>query len=138
MTVMLTYEQLEERNTQLEEDALRDWTEKKALEQNIDEWTNTFDAMMNLVMVVDADYHVVRVNKAMARALNRPANTLKGKKYWAVIYGQDVPIHDCPLMLAEKTLRANSIELTEGPLGELFFLLHLSSLEPVEDCEAIV
>jgi len=119
---MLTYEELEERNAQLENVALRDGAEKKALEWSNNEWANTFDAMMDLVIVVDADYRVVRVNKAMARALNRPADTIKGKMYWDIIYGKDQPIQDCPLILAEKTLRTHSKELAEGPLGGTFSL----------------
>ena len=50
MTLMLTYEELEERNAQLEDDADRYLAEKEDVARKNTEWVNTFDAMMDLVM----------------------------------------------------------------------------------------
>lgn len=122
MTFMLTYEELESRNAQLEDRVDSYLAENESLAKACREWEDTFDAMMDPVMVVDGEHNLVRANKATVRAFNRPAEEIIGRKYWEVIYGQDRPIADCPLVLAEKALRAHSKEIDQTPLGGTFLL----------------
>lgn len=122
MTYMLTYEELETRNVRLEHEVYRGQAERHTLQQQIQEWQDTFDAMMDLVMVVDAEHKVVRVNQAATRALNLPAEDMVGRKYWEIIYGLDHPIAGCPLILTEKALRAHTKEIDQTCLGGTFLI----------------
>ena len=121
MTFMLTYQELEARNARLEHQVNQCESERQTLQQRAQGWQHTFDAMMDLVMVIDARYHVVRANKATARAFNRPVEDILGRKYWE-IYGQDHPVAGCPLILAEKSLRAHTKELALTNLGGTFLI----------------
>ena len=122
MTFMLTYEELESRNARLEDEVYRCEAERRTLRQRTQEWEDIFDAMMDPVMVVDDEHNLVRVNEATTRALNRPVEDIVGRKYWEVIYGQDHPIPGCPLILAEKALRAHTEEISPSHLGGTFLL----------------
>ncbi|MEI8205801.1 MAG: ATP-binding protein [Kiritimatiellales bacterium] len=59
-------------------------------------WEKTFDAMPDLVAVFNTDHTIVRVNKAMADGLGRPAAELAGKKCFEYIHGTACPVAGCP------------------------------------------
>lgn len=60
------------------------------------DWERTFDAVPDLIMILDEDYQIVRANKAMASALNIPIEELVNRKCYEVIHGTDGPPLDCP------------------------------------------
>jgi two-component system, cell cycle sensor histidine kinase and response regulator CckA len=119
---MLTCAKIEKRKEELEMEANQYLEEKNPLSRINEEWKNIFDGLVDFLMVVDTDYRVVHINKAMARALNTVEEAVAGEKYWQVVYGQKDPVPDCPLMLVEKTLRAHEKELNDSRLGGTFLL----------------
>jgi two-component system cell cycle sensor histidine kinase/response regulator CckA len=124
---MLSYEELEERIEQLETDVQRYLEEREILFRRNQVWESRFDALVDLVVVVDDALNVVHANRAAEVVLNRPKNQILGKKYYEVLYGQDRPEPDCPLIVAQKTLKAESLELSQSRLGGSF----LCSASPI-------
>ena len=124
---MLSYEELEEQIAQLETDVQRYLEERDILFRRNQVWENRFDALVDLVVVVDDALKVVHANRAAEILLNRPKNHILGKKYYEVLYGQDHPAPDCPLIVAQKTLKAESLELSQSRLGGSF----LCSASPI-------
>ncbi|MDD3275625.1 MAG: ATP-binding protein [Kiritimatiellales bacterium] len=59
-------------------------------------WERTFDAIPDLVALFDADHRIIRVNKAMAEKLDRPAAELTGKRCYEYMHGTTCPIDGCP------------------------------------------
>ena len=113
----------------------RNITERKraeeALVQAKEDWENTFDAISDMVMLLDNDHRIIRVNRATAKALNATKESLVGKKCYEAIHGQSHPIRKCPLVLTMKTLDAHTVEITEPGIGGTF----ICSTSPIVDSE---
>jgi len=101
-----------------------DITERKrseeALVQAKEDWENTFDAITDMVMLLDNEHQIFRVNKAVAEALNTTKESLVGKKCYEAIHGRSRPIRRCPLMQTMKTLEPHTTEITLSNLGRTF------------------
>ncbi|MBU4107311.1 MAG: PAS domain-containing protein [Proteobacteria bacterium] len=55
-----------------------------------DNWRNTFDAITDLVSVLDKDYfRIVKVNKALAGFLHKKPEELIGKHCYEVMHGKN-------------------------------------------------
>jgi PAS domain S-box-containing protein len=112
-----------------------DITERRRAEQALfrakEDWENTFDAMTDLVMLLDNEHQIIRVNKAAAEALNTTKEGLVGSKCYEAIHGRSRPIPGCPLALTKKASEAHTTEMTEPSLGGAF----LCSTFPILDRE---
>ncbi len=60
------------------------------------EWERTFDSVPDLIMLLDLEHRIVRVNKPQAERLGVTPAELIGKKCCAVMHGNDDPIPCCP------------------------------------------
>jgi len=78
---MLSYEELEEQIAQLETDVQQYLEERDILFRRNQVWEHRFDALVDLVVVVDDALKVVHANRAAEILLNRPKNQVLGKKY---------------------------------------------------------
>ena len=92
----------------------------KQVERAKAEWENTFDAMPDLVAIVDGEYHLVRVNRAMAERLSVAPEDLVGQRCYAVMHGTDAPWPGCPHPHALATGRPTTLELEDPHLGGIF------------------
>ncbi|HDH98192.1 MAG TPA: PAS domain-containing hybrid sensor histidine kinase/response regulator [Deltaproteobacteria bacterium] len=113
----------------------KDMSERKGTEEALvkakEDWENTFDAITDMVMLLDNEHRIIRVNKAAARALNTTKDSLIGKKCYEVIHEQSHPIRSCPFVLTMKTLEPHTTEITEPRLGGTF----ICSTSPILDGE---
>ena len=111
----------------------RDTTERKRAERAVlqakEDWENTFDAITDMVMLLDNEHHIIRVNKAAAEALNTTKETLVRQKCYEAVHGRSKPISRCPLLLTKKTLKPHTAEITESTLGGTF----ICSTSPILD-----
>ena len=60
------------------------------------DWELTFDAVPELVLILDQDGIVQRVNRAVADMLGLPFLQIIGKPCWEVIHGTSEPCLECP------------------------------------------
>ncbi len=103
--------------------------ERKRAEED---WANTFDAVTDMVMVLDDEHRIIRVNKATAKALKTTKESLEGKKCYEVIHdGLSHPIKECPMVLTMKTLKPHTTEMTVPEIGGTF----ICSTSPILDHE---
>jgi diguanylate cyclase (GGDEF)-like protein/PAS domain S-box-containing protein len=77
-----------------------DITLRKEMESQIiqarDEWVSTFNAVPDLIAVIDREHRIVQVNQAMADRLGvTPAQAI-GLKCHEVVHGTRTPPHFCP------------------------------------------
>ncbi|NKN33319.1 response regulator [Marichromatium bheemlicum] len=80
-------------------------------------WTHTFDALPDAVALIDRQRRIIRVNRAMADQLGRPAASLVGQPCHLVVHGTHAPPHQCPLTRTEQSGESATAELYEPRLG---------------------
>ncbi|MBI5062518.1 MAG: PAS domain S-box protein, partial [Desulfatitalea sp.] len=79
--------------------AVSDITQTKAAEQAIlrakAQWEQTFDAVPDLIAIMDEKYNVVRVNQAMARRLGCAPRDCAGRKCYQLLHTEGAPPKSC-------------------------------------------
>jgi PAS domain S-box-containing protein len=83
------------------------------------QWQETFDAIEDVVAIVDADCRMLRANLA-AWELVGPGN-LAGRRLCSFIHGQEQPMPDCPVRAASaQRRRMHRVYQESGPAGRWF------------------
>ena len=74
---------------------IRDITQRKkdenAILQAKEEWENTFDAVPDLIAILDTNYRIIRANKAMANKLGVTPEEAVGFTCYEVVHGLNEP-----------------------------------------------
>ncbi len=92
-------------------------------------WKHTFDAIPDLVAILDTDHKVVKVNKAMAERLMTSSDACIGSICYHVVHNSETPPENCPHnMLLEDGLEHSS-EVAEENLGGYFVV----TASPIND-----
>jgi PAS domain S-box-containing protein len=98
------------------------------------EWERTFDHVPDLVAIIDTQYRVVRVNRAMADRLGAtPARSI-GLYCYESVHGAHEPPDYCPHAMALRDGREHVAEVHEEKLGGDF----LVSATPLFDEQGVV
>jgi len=105
---------------------ITDITERKKAEEAIlrakEEWERTFDSVPDLIAILDKDYRIVRLNKAMAARLGLSPQEAVGESCCRLFYGTVEAPEFCP---NRKTLLdggVHSVEISEKQLGGDFVI----------------
>lgn len=80
-------------------------------------WQETFDAMDDLVAVLDREFRIVKVNRAMAAHLRRAAADLVGVHCFEVMHGRDTPWPGCPHREMLERGRSSTAEVDDQHIG---------------------
>jgi PAS domain S-box-containing protein len=108
-----------------------DISERKEAQARIasakEEWERTFDAVPDLVMILDNKHRIVRANKAMLDSLDCSPEELVGQTCYEVMHASKEPPHFCP---HAKALLDGQEHTTEVPGDRLegHFLVSVSPL----------
>lgn len=95
------------------------------------EWEQTFDAVQDLVFIVDNDYIIQRANRAMAERCGLKVTEIVGRKCYELIHGTDsVPAY-CPHACLMESKKPQSAEFELENLHG-FFEVTLSPLVNAE------
>ncbi len=97
-------------------------------------WELTFDAIPDLITILDRDHRVVKVNKAMAERLRKSPDACIGVICYQVIHQCDKPPENCPHELLLKDGLVHVTEIEEKNLGGYFIV----TASPIEDCDGNV
>ncbi|WP_410509164.1 PAS domain S-box protein [Methanosarcina hadiensis] len=92
-------------------------------------WEYTFDAVPDLIAILDAEYRIVRANKAMAARLGITPEECEGLTCYRVIHGTDEPPSFCPYSKLLRDGLEHTEEVREDSLGGNFIL----SVLPLHD-----
>lgn len=96
-----------------------------------EEWELTFDAVPDLVTILDNDYRIVRVNKAMAERLHLTPEQCIGLKCYEAVHGSSQPAALCPHALTRQSGQQHIAEIHEPRLEGDF----LVSTTPLHDAQ---
>jgi len=85
-------------------------------------WHNTFDAIPDLVAVIDRDFRIVKVNRAMAGFLKQPPDALTGSYCYKVMHGRNSPWINCPHEKMLEVHEAVTSEVDDTFTGRTFLI----------------
>ena len=98
---------------------LRNFGRKKAEEvvfRDIDDWKHTFDAVPDLIAILDTEFRIVRANNSMAASLGMTSKKCIRLTCYPVIRGTDEP----PLFCQQRQLLSDGLEHTVEICDEYF------------------
>lgn len=79
----------------------REVADRKRVQRQIErakrEWERTFDAVPDMIAIIDTDFRVLRVNRAMAEALDKQPVEMIGRHCYKQIHRTESPPGFCPL-----------------------------------------
>ena len=112
---------------------IRDITDKKEIQDEIvrarDEWEYTFNAVPDLIALIDDHYRVIRVNQAMADRLGMAPEEVIGKYCYEIVHHAENPPPVCPHTLLLEDSQCHSAEVHEDNLNGDFSL----TVAPIRD-----
>ena len=86
------------------------------------QWDQTFDAIPDLIAIIDREFNIERVNRAMAECLNIQADDFVGKKCFKLMHGLDCPPDFCPCKKVFADGKERTAEIHEDYLGGDFLI----------------
>jgi diguanylate cyclase (GGDEF)-like protein/PAS domain S-box-containing protein len=90
--------------------------DKEGARLSID-WKHTFDIMTDFVAIMDTQYRIVRINKAMAAKLNVKPGNATGSYCYKLVHDLDSPPSYCPFTELIKDGQEHAAEVHEDRLG---------------------
>jgi len=94
-----------------------------------DLWIRTFDAVPDLIALMDDQMRLVRINHAMAEQLGCETDQAEGEPCYRVVHGLESPPDFCPLLRMMQQGHSEPVEVYEERLGGYFIV----SNTPIHD-----
>jgi PAS domain S-box-containing protein len=95
---------------------------EEALRKAYGDWERTFDSVPDLIAILDNDYRITRVNRAMARRLGVTPEMAAGLTCFRCVHGTEQPPDSCPHRLTLLDGQEHSAEVHEERLGGDFLV----------------
>jgi PAS domain S-box-containing protein len=112
---------------------IRDITEKRQVQDEIvrarDEWEYTFNAVPDLIAIIDDRFRIVRANRAMADSLGMEPEAVTGRPCYELVHHAPHPPDICPHTLLLSDGKSHTVDIHEDNLGGDFQL----SVAPMKD-----
>lgn len=102
---------------------------RELVKQTANDWQETFDALSDVVWLLDSESVVTRANKATEKFFNRPISELLGLHCYEITHGTTCHIEGCPLQRARISMRRETMELKAG--GKTFEVI----VDPIADTD---
>lgn len=91
------------------------------VEKAKEEWEASFDAIQDIIFILDKEQTIMRVNKAATERFKKEPGELIGEKCYKLCHGLDHPIENCPHVKTMETGQPQAIEIEEPYLGGAAF-----------------
>lgn len=95
-------------------------TKTKEVGQAYKRWERTFEAVPDLIAIIDSDHKILQVNRAMAEALHAKKSDIIGKPCYELMHGTDGPIKRCPHQWTLRDQQGHTVEIDEKHLNGHF------------------
>lgn len=92
----------------------------KAIEQAKQEWEQTFDAVPDLISIIDTQHKILRVNRAMAQRCGKTPDELIGLPCYHVLHNSSAPPEHCPHQRLIQDGITHTQEIHEERLSGIF------------------
>jgi two-component system, cell cycle sensor histidine kinase and response regulator CckA len=111
---------LNELNTELTEEIARRKTAERVLARDNQEWGRIFNAISDLVMILDDQHKIIRANSAMAAALGMTEKEVIGQFCFELVHGKKECPDFCPHARLLADGKDHSSEIFEPRLGGIY------------------
>jgi PAS domain S-box-containing protein len=112
---------------------VRDITETRQLSERVqraaEEWQTTFDSISDMVMILDREYRILRVNAACGRFFGLPKEKTVGSACYKLMHGLSCPVAGCPCQKTFATNKRSELEVFHEGSGKWLLL----STDPIQD-----
>lgn len=103
---------------------VQDVTERVQAEEKIrrakKEWERTFDAIPEVITILDPEMRILRTNKAVCEMFSVDPEELVGRYCYELFRKQDVPCEECPFDKTMNDRTAHSAEVSHPGLEKIF------------------
>ncbi|MCK9572498.1 MAG: PAS domain S-box protein, partial [Candidatus Omnitrophica bacterium] len=100
---------------------VRDITQRKQaeerIEQAVEEWERTFNAISDLIFIQDKNFTIIRINNACATALKVKPEAIIGKRCFEVFHNLKHPWPSCPTVKMQSDNISHSEEVDDPYIG---------------------
>ncbi|ACL16035.1 PAS domain S-box protein [Methanosphaerula palustris] len=114
-------------------DIAHDITERQRFQNEIlkakNRWERTFDAVPDMIAIVDKHFRIVQVNRAMADSIGISPEEVVGMTCYEVIHHSSTPPTICPHQKLLQDYQSHSTDLHEDTSNKDFFL----TVSPIQD-----
>lgn len=93
------------------------------------DWERTFDAVQDVVFILDREQRIRRINRAAARLLRIDPATAAGQPFYPLVHGADQPPEDCP----QQQSLLKGVNLTRERLIPAFNVVFEETTSPLFD-----
>jgi len=100
---------------------------EEALQKALGEWQGTFDAVSDVIWILDLEQRIVRYNRATSELFGEATEGILGRRCCEVVHCLNAPVTDCPFPRMVETLKRQSME---QQFGHRWFLI---SVDPFLD-----
>lgn len=94
---------------------LTDITERKLMEESLREssreWYSTFNAISDIVCIIDDRGEILRCNDAASKFFNKQTKEIVGNMCWQLVHGTSMPIDNCPISLMQRSKHRETLAL---------------------------
>jgi two-component system, cell cycle sensor histidine kinase and response regulator CckA len=90
------------------------------LQRALDEWSCTFDAIIDPVLILDSELQIVKGNRAAFQLLSVNGAAIEKKQCHQLFAGSDVPCSLCPVQTVRLANEPHCREITHRYLGRIF------------------
>ena len=88
--------------------------------KEVEEWERTFDAIPDLVFIVDKDFRVLKVNKMVCDVLQKRREELIGRHCYEILHDRNDPCPNCPQVEASKTKKVESRDIVNTKVDKIY------------------
>jgi PAS domain S-box-containing protein len=106
------------------------------LQRSAETWTETFDAISDMVCVISPDHEVLQINEAGCELIGLPGERIVGRRCYELVHGTDGPVAECPCLISRRTMRPATTEYEQD--GRAYELDAWPILRPAGGIEAFV
>jgi len=90
------------------------------LRRSKEDWERTFDAVPDMVMLLDGENRILRANNAVCSFVGQQASALLGKRCYEVVHNRTSPHPDCPFQKMLLTGVGQQAEVAEPRSDKIF------------------
>ncbi len=112
--VLLRTAELEASNYRLRNEIIERKQAQENFQKSAKQWKTTFDAVNDVIWLLDNDYRIIRCNSATEKYFGKDIMDILGSYCWEIAHGASEPICDCPYMQLKQGMGRTTCELQSG------------------------
>ena len=93
---------------------------KDRLRTAAEEWDKTFNTIQDMIMIIDREFRIIRVNKAVLEFFGLPETEIIGARCFTLLHGTESPVDGCPCKKMMGTRHHEETEMYDAERDKWF------------------